>query len=254
MEPVVVAISMLEVYLSIEEKGEGPRASSSSVNGRATGTASHPLGHPIAGADLECGQLLDVHRHPRRWFVRCAVTRISPPRGVISSQNMYMNPLESAVLTVLPSMGQHSSEQGPSSPGSAAISTSSVVTEEPLSLSTQHDESQAVSSQDGAVQGPAATTITSPVLEQHSAAQAAASLDGAVSGVMAGAPVSEVASLLQQARAQAESPLIAVVMTIGSSGEVDAAHGVGQQSSGPANAANEIRPRPVSPMIEGASR
>lgn len=177
------------------------------------------------------------------------MTRMTPPKGVMSSQTRLMNSPEPAVTKASPSVGQHSAEQGASSTG-VTVATSSTPDESlvVVSLLAQHDEAQAVFSL-------ASTTLVEffakfasvVVLEQQVAAQAVSSfgVTRATSSTLAESSV----VVEQHAAAQGVVP----------SGSVDTAavvslQGVGQQSSGPANAANEIKPSPTNPIRVGAKR
>ena len=156
-----------------------------------------------------------------------------------------MNPSESAAAIALSSTGQHSVAQeaspvalvmaGPSSDEAAAVI---------VSLSVQHAEEHVVSPLASPAMGVEfiGLVVSEAVAEQHSAAQTSAPY------------VSVGALLAQQVLAQFDSSGTAVVITAELVGVVEVSHGVGQQSSGPANAAKEMMPRPNTPMVAGARR
>ena len=91
--------------------------------------------------------------------------------------------------------------------------------------------------------------------EQHEAAQVAVSSGTPTPEIVSSGSLVVDESASQHEAAQGATPGPAAgIETVWVVDVVGSPHGVGQQSSGPAKAANEISASPLSPMIVGASR
>ena len=182
----------------------------------------------IVAPDFLRGQSVEqqpvLHRQPSRWLVRCAPTRTNPPRGVMTSQTYRMNDPVPAVSGGAPASGQHSAEHVGSSEG-AVRAVSGTSAGAVASSDAQHEAAHVVVDSGSTIM----TALTWPL-----------SAHGVVS--------------VQQEATQTSPPVFKGVEESRMSPDAGSEHGVGQQSSGPANAAKEIRLSPTSPMSAGDDR